>query len=503
MTINQMQAPIFEALKNYINEGTIPFHVPGHKQGRGLPEFVDFVGENVLKMDLTCLPDTDNICNALGPIKEAEQLAAEAYGADKAFFLVNGTTSGIQSMIMSVCNPGEKIIMPRNAHKSAIGGLILSGAIPVYMEPEIHPEFGIAMCITPENVARSLNQHPDAKAVFVVYPTYYGAIADLINIVKIAHSYHVPVIVDEAHGGHLKFHHCLPLSAIEAGADLVASSTHKLVGSMTQSSILLVNEGLINPLSVKAVMNITQSTSPSYVLLSSLDLARKQMAVQGRELMETVLELSSLIRREISAIKGYKLMGENIVGEYGCIGFDPAKITVNVTGLGMSGYQMEQLLRSKYKIQVELSDLYNVIFIITVGDNMNTVRSLIEALKDIAQGCSPEKVVRFCPPLPAIPEIAVPPREAFYYNQTKSVPLQDSVGEISAESIMAYPPGIPLICPGERISQEIVDYVHILKQEHAELQGTEDITINKIKVLSRYLVLIPRNEQEVSEGNVG
>lgn len=491
---NQNKTPIFDAVKNYINEGTIPFHVPGHKQGRGLTDFVDFVGENVLKMDLTCLPDTDNICNSCGAIKEAEQLAAEAYGADQAFFLVNGTTSGIQTMIMTVCRPGEKIIMPRNAHKSAVGGLTLSGAVPIYIDPEIHEEFGIAMCITPESVEDALERHPDAKAVFVVYPTYYGAVADLRKIVAVAHNYGVPVVVDEAHGAHLKFHEDLPLSSIEAGADLVASSTHKLMGSMTQSSMLLVREGLVSAKAVKAVMNLTQTTSPSYVLLSSLDVARRQMAVRGREILDRVMELAFWVRREITQIEGLHLMGADVVDRYGCIGFDPTKITVNVTGLGISGYQMEQLLRSKYRIQVELSDLYNVIFIITVGDSKDTVNTLISVLKEIAAGSHMDKVVRYLPPLPAIPEQVISPREAFY-QETKVVPIDESVGEISAEGIMAYPPGIPLICPGERITQDIIDYVRILKQENADLQGPEDLTVNTIKVLSRHLVLVQKEEE--------
>lgn len=491
---NQNKTPIFDAVKNYINEGTIPFHVPGHKQGRGLTDFVDFVGENVLKMDLTCLPDTDNICNSCGAIKEAEQLAAEAYGADQAFFLVNGTTSGIQTMIMTVCRPGEKIIMPRNAHKSAVGGLTLSGAVPIYIDPEIHEEFGIAMCITPESVEDALERHPDAKAVFVVYPTYYGAVADLRKIVAVAHNYGVPVVVDEAHGAHLKFHEDLPLSSIEAGADLVASSTHKLMGSMTQSSMLLVREGLVSAKAVKAVMNLTQTTSPSYVLLSSLDVARRQMAVRGREILDRVMELAFWVRREITQIERLHLMGADVVDRYGCIGFDPTKITVNVTGLGISGYQMEQLLRSKYRIQVELSDLYNVIFIITVGDSKDTVNTLISVLKEIAAGSHMDKVVRYLPPLPAIPEQVISPREAFY-QETKVVPIDESVGEISAEGIMAYPPGIPLICPGERITQDIIDYVRILKQENADLQGPEDLTVNTIKVLSRHLVLVQKEEE--------
>ncbi|MDD2497717.1 MAG: aminotransferase class I/II-fold pyridoxal phosphate-dependent enzyme [Desulfitobacteriaceae bacterium] len=492
----QMKAPIFDALKKYISENTIPFHVPGHKQGRGLPEFVDFVGENVLKMDLTCLPDTDNICNAVGAIKEAENLAAELYGADKAFFLVNGTTSGIQSMIMSVCQPGDKIILPRNVHKSALGGLILSGAVPIYIEPELDPEFGITMCLTPDSVENTLRRNPDAKAVFLVYPIYYGLVSDLEKICQVAHEYGVPVIVDEAHGAHLKFHQDLPISSIEAGADVVASSTHKLLGSMSQTSILLVREGLISASKVKAVMNLTQTTSPSYVLLTSLDLARRQMALKGSDLMSTVLELSWWVRREINQMRGYKLLGENVVGKYGCVGFDPAKITVNVAELGMSGYQMESLLRSRYQIQVELSDLYNVIFLITVGDNRGTIGKLLTALKEISLNSALDKVIRYLPPLPKIPEVEISPRDAFYH-KTKAVPFEESAGEISAEGIMAYPPGIPLICPGEKITQEIVDYVRILKQENAELQGTEDHSLETIKVIVIHLAWV--NNEEIAD----
>lgn len=495
----QEKTPVFDAVKAYMQKNTIPFHVPGHKQGRGLPEFADFVGNNVLSIDLTCFPDTDNICNPRSVIREAEQLAAEAYGADRAHFLVNGTTAGIQAMIMTVCQPGDKIILPRNAHKSAIGGLIMSGANPIYIDPEINQHFGVSMGVTVEKVEDALRRHPDAKAIFIVNPNYYGTTSDLQSICQVAHKAGVPVIVDEAHGAHFKFHPDLPLSAMECGADLVASSTHKLVGSMTQSSLLLVREGLINPRRVKSVLNLSQTTSPSYVLMCSLDLARKQMALRGKELLDRTLKLAMWAREELRKIKGIQLFGDHgLVGTPGCHAFDPTKITLNVTNLGISGYEMEKILRSRYDLQVELSDLYNVILLVTIGDDEQTVRYMVDAIRDISRGKKRQNVVKYCPPLPRIPDMAVLPREAFY-NETKVIPLREAQGQISAESIMAYPPGIPLICPGEVITQEIIDYVHILKQENADLQGTEDPQIEKIKVLKPALSLVEPELESATE----
>ncbi|MGI9862398.1 aminotransferase class I/II-fold pyridoxal phosphate-dependent enzyme [Moorella naiadis] len=480
--LDQTRTPVFTAVKQYIDAGIIPFHVPGHKQGRALPEFKEYVGEKVLAMDLTCVPGLDNICNPRDVIREAEELTAAAYGAEQAFFLVNGTTSGIQAMILAVCQPGDKIIIPRNAHRSALGGLILSGARPVYIEPAINADFGISMGITPEQVEGALREHPDTKAVFVISPNYYGTVPPLKEIVVVAHRYNVPVLVDEAHGAHLKFHDALPDSAMEAGADLAASSAHKLAGSMTQSSFLLLQGGRLDPKHIKAVLNLSQTTSPSYILLASLDVARKQMALRGRELLDRTLALARWIRGELARIEGLAIMGDEVTHLPGCSYLDPTKITVNVQGLGMSGYEMENLLRQEYKIQVELSDLYNVLLLVSIGDNEETAGRLVAAFKAIAEERSRKNIIRFCPPLPAIPRMAALPREAFY-SQTRSLELEQAEGEISAEAITAYPPGIPLVCPGEVITREIIDYVTLLKNEHADLQGPEDPEIKYIRVL--------------------
>lgn len=479
---NQHRAPLFEAVQEYVETGIIPFHVPGHKQGRGLPEFTSYLGKRALAMDLTCLPDLDNICNPQGVIKEAEEMAAEAFGADHAYFLVNGTTSGIQAMLLTVCQPGDKIILPRNIHKSALGGLILSGAHPIYLKPEVNYEFGISMGITPEAVERSLWEHPDAQAVFVVYPNYYGTACDLCRIVEISHAHGIPVLVDEAHGSHFHFHPDLPPSAMEAGADLVASSVHKLLGSMTQSSILLLREGLIDPRRLKAILNLSQTTSPSYLLLCSLDVARKQVATRGRLLLDHVLELASMARPRLSSLPGLQLLDVTHAPRPGFQSLDPTKIVVNVHGLGLSGYQAETILRQRYHLQVELADPYNVLNLITIGDTAEMVASLVKAFADITAVNQGEKLAKLIPHLPDLPNVSVLPHHAFY-GQARAVEFRQAAGEISAEMITVYPPGIPLVCPGEMLTQEIIDYVNFIKEEEAELQGPEDPRLERIKVL--------------------
>lgn len=487
--MDQHRTPLFDGVRKYVSDGVVPFHVPGHKQGRGLEEFREFVGGNVLAIDLTCFDGTDNICNPLDVIKEAQELAAAAYGADHAFFLVNGTTSGIQGMIMSVCQPGDKIIVPRNAHKSAIGGIILSGAEPVYVQPEINHQYGVTMGVTPEAIARTIRENPDVKALFLINPTYYGFAPDLERIVKIAHSHGIPVLVDEAHGAHLPFSEGLPKSAMACGADMSAVSTHKLGGSLTQSSILLLNEGFVEAKRVKSVLNLTQTTSPSYILLASIDVARKQMATCGKELLKNTLELADYARTELGKIDGLSVIGSEIVGHPGCVEWDPCKVTVDVRGLGLSGFDMEVILRQQYQIQVELADMYNVLLLFSIGDEVDTVEHLLKAFRDIAQQRSSRNVVKLPFYLPRTPELVVSPQEAFY-SDTRLVPFEEAEDEICAEMIMAYPPGVPIICPGERISKEIIDYVQVLKNEHCHLQGTEDPMINSIKVLTRHLVLV-------------
>jgi lysine decarboxylase len=267
--LDQTKTPMFDALLEYHNNDTIPFHVPGHKRGNGMhKKFRDFVGTNILSIDVTVFHQVDSLHKPTGPIKEAQELAADAYGADYTFFSIHGTSGAIQAMIMSVVSQGDKLIIPRNVHKSITAGIILSGATPVYMQPEIDTKVGLALNVTPETVKRTLELNPDAKAVLIVNPTYYGVSTDIAEIAKIVHEYDIPLIVDEAHGPHLHFNSKLPISAMDAGADICAQSTHKIVGSMTQSSLLHVKKGIVDVNRVKTVMSLLQTTSPSYPLLA-------------------------------------------------------------------------------------------------------------------------------------------------------------------------------------------------------------------------------------------
>jgi arginine decarboxylase len=478
---NQNKTPLFDALKKYAEDKVVPFHVPGHKQGRGLPELAEYLGEKVLNIDVNGMEDLDYINNPTGVIDEAERLLAHAFSAQNAFFLVNGTTSGVQAMIISCCEPGSNIIIPRNAHKSTVGGVILSGAIPVYVQPEINKELGIAMGVTVEGINAAIKQNPHAKAVFVINPTYYGAASDIKSIVRIAHIHDMTVLADEAHGAHMHFHDDFPLTAMEAGADMSAISMHKTGGSMTQSSALLLRGNAVSPDRVRQILNLTYTSSASYILMCSLDVARKQLATCGNELLEGALQLARWARNEINGIEGLYAFGKEIAVTPGCSNFDETKLGINVRNLGYTGYQMEARLRKEYNIQVEMSDLYNILALVTLGDRKQDLEALTNALKDIASKATVTHL-KNSTIIPPSPEMIVSPRDAFYSSK-KTIELEEAGGEIAGEMIMAYPPGIPVICLGERITKDIIDYIKILKEEKCQLQGTADPRVNYIKVL--------------------
>lgn len=480
--LNQNRAPLFEAMKEYHKKNVIPFDVPGHKHGIGIKEMSDYFGLAMLELDVNAMKSLDNICNPIGVIKEAEELAAKAYGAEYGFFLVNGTTSGVQTMIMSACSPGDKIILPRNAHKSATTALILSGAIPVYIQPEINDELGIAMGVSIDEVRKTIKDHPDAKAIFLINPTYYGATSDLKSIINMAHENDMAVLIDEAHGAHMKFHNELPLEAMDVGADMCAVSTHKTGGSLTQSSLLLLKEGLIDAKSVKTNLNLTQTTSASYLLMGSIDLARKQIATKGNEMLSRVLYLSRWAREEINKIDGLYAFGKELIGTKGVFNFDETKLGVNVKKIGLTGFEVYDILRDEYNIQAELGDMYNILAIISLGDTEQSLKALINALEDIAKKYKKSKIIKGKRAILKNPEVIVSPRDA-YYSRKKIIRFEEAVGEVSGESIMTYPPGIPVVTPGERITKEMIEYVVRLKEEHSLLQGTEDPYIEYIKVL--------------------
>lgn len=482
--LDQSETPLFDALMEYVNRDTIPFHVPGHKKGVGMDkEFKQFIGENPFKIDVTVFKLVDSLHHPTGPIKRAQQLAADAYGSDAAFFSIHGTSGAIQSMIMSVVNSGDKLIIPRNVHKSVTAGIILSGAIPVYMQPALDKRVGIAQGVTPETVEDTLKKHPDAKAVLIINPTYYGVATDIKKISDIVHSYDIPLIVDEAHGPHLGFNDNLPMSAIEAGADMCAQSTHKIIGALTQCSLLHVCSERIDINRVHQVLSLLQTTSPSYILMASLDCARRQIALCGKELLDKSIELANYVRYEINNIKGFYCFGEEIVGNEGVTALDPTKITINCRELGITGYDLDMILSNKYHIQMELSDLYNVLAVGSFGDTKEAMDTLLHSLKEISTEyyVKENKKSDFLD-IPDIPKQIKIPRDAFN-SPKKPLLLKNSIGMISGEFLMAYPPGIPILCPGEEITKEIVDYVQKLKSTGLYVQGTEDPEVEYIKVV--------------------
>ncbi|RQD69111.1 MAG: aminotransferase class I/II-fold pyridoxal phosphate-dependent enzyme [Tindallia sp. MSAO_Bac2] len=486
---NHRKAPLFEALLTYVKNETIPFHVPGHKKGKGMDgEFRDFIGSNAMAIDVTVFEQVDSLHHPSGPIAEAQEMAADAFGAEYTFFCVHGTSGALHAMILSVLREGEKIILPRNVHKSVTTGLALIGATPVYIQPEIDSMTGTALNVTPESIEEALKQHPDARAVLVINPTYFGVAADLETIAKTVHKHDIPLMVDEAHGPHLSFHEDLPMSAMEAGADICAQSTHKIIGSLTQSSMLHLQGKRVDHQRVQAALNLLHTTSPSYILLASLDVARRQMMTEGVQLLENINMLARGARERINAIEGFRCFDLGKGVKPGFFDFDPTKLTITCRDLGISGHQLEKILTKDFYIQPELSDLYNVLCTLSIGNTQEQVDSLVNALTFVSKTYGGSCQVPSCKtaivPMPSIPVQILTPREAMHCD-THLLPLRNSIGKISAEFLMAYPPGIPLLCPGELISEEMVLYIESQKDAGLWIQGTEDPEVKNIRVVEK------------------
>lgn len=486
----QSRAPFFEALRDYLKKDMVAFHTPGHKYGQGIdPEFIELVGRNTFRIDLCELPEVDNLHDPEHVLKEAMELAAQAYGVDESFFLVNGSTCGNNTMVLSVCDPGEKILIPRNVHKSVISGILLSGAIPVYITPTWDKELGIDHNVTPEDVEAAFQRHPDVKGLLIVNPTYYGVTCDIRTVASICHKYDKPLLVDEAHGPHLHFHPQLPVSAVDAGADLVVQSTHKIIAGMTQTSMFHVRHGRINIDRVRKVLQLLQSTSPNYVLMASLDTARRQMALHGRKLLSHAIEIAEWARAELNKIPGVYCFGRERVGYPGFYNLDLTKLTINVSRLGISGFDCLDLLNEKYGIQSEMATLTNVLEIVTFANPKQDLEKLVEAMRSIATEIHNKGVPKQMQPLvqqmdlPPLPEAVLTPREAFYA-KTERVPFEKSAGRICTEIVSPYPPGIPILVPGERITQELVEYIKLVFRHGGFINGPEDIRLHTIKVVA-------------------
>lgn len=476
----QKKAPIYEALEKFRKKRVVPFDVPGHKRGRGNPELVELLGEKCVNLDVNSMKPLDNLCHPVSVIKEAEELVADAFGAEHAFLMIGGTTSAVQSMVLSVCKANDKIILPRNVHKSVINALILCGATPIYVEPKVNERIGIALGMEIDSFVRVIEENPDAVAVLVNNPTYYGICSDLKKIVEVAHSHGLRVLADEAHGTHLYFGEDLPVSAMAAGADFAAVSMHKSGGSLTQSSVLLTSQG-VNADYVRQIINLTQTTSASYLLLSSLDISRRNLALRGRESFAAVVKMAEYARNEINAIGGYYAYSKELVNGTSVYDYDVTKLSVHTQGIGLTGIEVYDLLRDEYDIQIEFGDIGNILAYISIGDRIRDIERLVGALADIkrlyerdgSDLVSGEYIQ---------PDVVMSPQTAFYANK-ESVPIRQTDGMICAEFVMCYPPGIPILAPGERITKEIIDYILYTGEKGCSLQGTEDPKVAYLKVI--------------------
>ncbi|CAK6472041.1 aminotransferase class I/II-fold pyridoxal phosphate-dependent enzyme [Peribacillus castrilensis] len=483
--MSQNETPLYTALLQHAKRNPVQFHIPGHKKGKGMDaDFRNFIGENALSIDLINIAPLDDLHQPKGIIKQAQDLAAEAFGADHTFFSVQGTSGAIMTMVMTVCGPGDKIIVPRNVHKSVMSAIVFSGAVPIFINPEIDKDLGISHGITVDAVEKTLREHSDAKGLLVINPTYFGISADLQKIVEVAHSHQIPVLVDEAHGVHIHFHEDLPMSAMQAGADMAATSVHKLGGSLTGSSILNVKTGLVSANRVQAILSMLTTTSTSYILLASLDTARRQLATVGREMIDEAINLAGYIREAVNEIPYLYCVGSEILESEAAFSYDPTKLIISIKELNITGYDVEKWLREKHNIEVELSDLYNILCLITPGDTKTEADLLIAALRDLADefkemAAEHEKIEVL---LPDTPPLALSPREAFYA-ETEVVPIEESVGKISAEFIMVYPPGIPIFIPGELITEDNINYIRKNIEAGLPVQGPEDPEIKHLRII--------------------
>ena len=475
-----MKSPLYEALENFRKKRIVPFDVPGHKRGRGNPELVSLLGERCVGLDVNSMKPLDNLCHPSSVIREAEDLAAAAFGAAHSFFMVGGTTSSVQNMIFSVCKEGDKIIMPRNVHKSAINALILCGAIPVYVNPEVDKKLGISLGMEPKKLLQAVEDNPDAVAVLVNNPTYYGICSDLKSIVKIAHEHGMKVLVDEAHGTHFSFNDDLPVSGMAAGADMSAVSMHKSGGSLTQSSILLLSESM-NADHVRQIINLTQTTSASYLLMASLDISRRNLALTGVNSFKKVMDMAVYARAEINDIGDYYAYGKELINGTSVYDFDVTKLAVYTRDLGLAGIEVYDILRDEYDIQIEFGDISNILAYISIGDRKQDIERLVGALDDIKRLFKRDKAGMLSAEY-INPKVAVPPRKAFY-SEKISLPIRAAEGKICTEFVMCYPPGIPILAPGELITKEIIEYILYAKAKGCSMQGTEDFEVERLNVL--------------------
>ena len=484
--LDHTRAPFFDSLVQTQGEAPVSFHMPGHKFDPALlPELAEFFGAGTFTGDLNeAVPTIDYLHAATGPLVEAQALAAAAVGADHTFFLISGSTVGNQAMLMAAARDGQKVLVPRAAHRSVYSGLILSGATPIYVAPRYHPQVGFPLAVEVSAVQNRLEEYPDVVALHVTSPNYYGYLSDVKGMAELAHAHNLPLLVDEAHGAHLAYHPALPRPALENGADAVVQSAHKTLGALTQAAWLHLTGVRVSFTLLQYIVGILQSSSPSVLFTGSLDVARRQAVLHGRELLDRALDLARRAREVIRRMPGLWCYGEELVGEYGIFAHDPTKLVIRVTGTGLTGKAFAAELWSRFRITVEFADPWQVICSVTIADTAPKIDFLLNALRTLAQehqGYAADHPASI-EPAPALPALILNPRQATFL-PSKAIPLSKAIGEVCAEQVIPYPPGVPLLMPGEVIDAEMVDYVRYLLDQRIKFVGPDDQQLATVRVI--------------------
>jgi arginine decarboxylase len=482
----QPTAPYLDAVVGYAFRGPGRYHVPGHKGGPGAdPGVRKAIGLDSLAADIPQDIQGIDLGPAPTPYVRAERLAAEAFGAARTFFLTNGATQGNHALCLALAPLGTRIVAQRNSHASIVDGLVLSGGLPSFVAPEYDGELGITHCVTPAALEAALRDAPDARAAFLVSPTYYGMAADVAGCAEVAHRAGVPLVVDQSWGPHFGFNDALPPTALSQDADAMLTSTHKIAGSLTQSAMLHVgHSGRVDAGAVGRALRLLRSTSPSSLLLLSLDGARRQLALHGEQLLHETLEAIDVARAKLETIEGIALVDANLVGRMGVAGYDPLRIVLDVRGTGRTGYEIADALRGSYDVHAELPMQATVVFVVGMGETAASLRRLAGDVEEVVLRLyEPGATAPIVPPPASLGyEVAVAPRDAFL-GAAEQVAVDDAVGRISCESIASYPPGVPALLPGERVSAETIAYLRELAASGARLHGASDPAFRTMNVL--------------------
>jgi arginine decarboxylase len=483
---DQPTAPYLDAVTAYGFRGSTRFHVPGHKAGNGADLGVrTAIGWQTLKLDIPQDIWGVDLGAEPTPYQRAEQLAAEAYGAERSWFLTNGASQGNHAVCLALAPLGAPVVVQRNAHTSVVDGLVLSGGLPTWIAPEYEPVLGMAHGVTPDALRAGLARTPGARAAIIVSPTYYGMAADVAGCVEVCHAAGVPLVVDQSWGPHFGFHPGLPPSALHAGADVMITSVHKIAGSLTQSALLHVGgAGRVDPDAIARTVRLVRSTSPSSLLMLSLDGARRQLVLHGEALLDNTIAASRRTAAAIEAIPGCRVVGSDQVGRPGVAAHDPLRLVIDVRGAGVSGYRVAEALRANYDTQVELATQATIVLVLGIDEVPRELERFTYDLGRIVARLERPGVTEEVTLSAASfeNEVAVAPREAFL-GAAESVAVDAAVGRVSAESIAGYPPGIPVLLPGERITREMVAYLRELRGVGARLHGASDPGFETICVL--------------------